>query len=47
MCIRDSIISQLVTLYITPIVYLYMERLQKWVGKTRVASPLPAPATSC
>ena len=36
------IISQIVTLYITPIVYLYMERLQKHFGKIRGTSPDPA-----
>ncbi|MEI8312302.1 MAG: efflux RND transporter permease subunit, partial [Verrucomicrobiota bacterium] len=37
------VVSQLVTLYITPIVYLYMERLQKRLGKKRVTEP---PVTS-
>ncbi len=36
------IISQLVTLYITPIIYLYMERLQAHLGKKR--DPALAPA---
>ena len=40
------IISQLVTLYITPIVYLYMERLQKSFGKKRETLPQPVPAAS-
>ena len=40
------IFSQLVTLYITPIVYLYMERLQKWLGKKRGTSLQPVPAAT-
>jgi len=40
------IISQIVTLYITPIVYLYMERLQKRLGKKRKALPQPVPVAS-
>jgi HAE1 family hydrophobic/amphiphilic exporter-1 len=32
------VISQIVTLYITPIIYLYLERLQQGVSK-RPASP--------
>ena len=39
------IISQLVTLYITPIIYLYLERLQSRLGKKRGPKPeKPAPA---
>jgi HAE1 family hydrophobic/amphiphilic exporter-1 len=38
------VVSQLLTLYITPVVYLYLERLQDWLGRSRRAQPLaPAP----
>ena len=35
--------SQLVTLYLTPVVFIYMEQLQTWV-KSRRAVGAPAPA---
>jgi hydrophobic/amphiphilic exporter-1 (mainly G- bacteria), HAE1 family len=34
------VISQLVTLYITPIIYLYLERLQQWLSRKPAASPM-------
>ncbi len=44
------LVSQFLTLYTTPVIYLYMERLSKWLTKGRKAevisenvSPLPAP----
>jgi hydrophobic/amphiphilic exporter-1 (mainly G- bacteria), HAE1 family len=46
------VISQLVTLYITPIVYLYMERVQQYLGKNRKRparppiNPVPEPAAA-
>jgi multidrug efflux pump len=33
------ILSQLLTLYTTPVVYLYLDRLQQLFGRTRVRSP--------
>ncbi|MGA9341714.1 MAG: efflux RND transporter permease subunit [Rhodanobacteraceae bacterium] len=38
------LLSQLVTLYTTPVIYLYMERFSDWV-ETRRARRVPAPAT--
>ena len=43
------LLSQLLTLYITPVFYLYMERLQTWLSPKQStppvepSSPLPAP----
>src|SRR5437016_3732527 len=37
------VVSQLLTLYITPVLYLYMEQLQSWTrGERRVAEPSPS-----
>jgi multidrug efflux pump subunit AcrB len=33
------IFSQMLTLYTTPVVYLYMDRLQSWFGASRQLSP--------
>jgi multidrug efflux pump len=38
------LISQVLTLYTTPIVYLYMDRLGRWIGSWRKAKVPPAPA---
>jgi HAE1 family hydrophobic/amphiphilic exporter-1 len=38
------LVSQTLTLYITPVVYLLMERMREWVGERRTArAPQPAP----
>ena len=31
------VVSQFLTLYITPVIYLYMERLQGWLSRRRPA----------
>ena len=40
------ILSQLLTLFTTPVVYLYLDRLQTWLRPSRARSPIPAPAHS-
>jgi AcrB/AcrD/AcrF family len=36
-------LSQLLTLYTTPVVYLYLDRLQVWLGRgRRTAEPIAA-----
>ena len=34
------IVSQMLTLYTTPVVYLYMDRLRAWVSGEKVLRPL-------
>jgi lipopolysaccharide export system protein LptC len=38
------IVSQALTLFTTPVVYLYLDRLQTWIQRTRARSVSPAPA---
>jgi multidrug efflux pump len=38
------IVSQMLTLFTTPVVYLYLDRLQTWITRTRAHSVSPAPA---
>jgi len=38
------IVSQLLTLYTTPVVYLYLDRFRLWCGRMRAGGPgRPAP----
>jgi len=39
------LLSQVLTLYITPVIYLYFERLQQWIAEHRKSGPKPALAT--
>jgi multidrug efflux pump subunit AcrB len=38
------ILSQMLTLFTTPVVYIYMDRLQSWIrgARSHAASPVPA-----
>jgi len=38
-------VSQFLTLYITPVIYLYLERLQEWLRKDRSAARDAVPQT--
>jgi Cu/Ag efflux pump CusA len=42
------ILSQMLTLFTTPVVYIYMDRLQSWLRRTfsHAAEPVPAAALS-
>jgi multidrug efflux pump len=37
------ILSQMLTLFTTPVVYIYMDRLQSWIQGRRAPRPVPAP----
>jgi len=36
------LLSQMLTLYATPVVYVYLERFQEWLGRSRVPAPAGA-----
>jgi HAE1 family hydrophobic/amphiphilic exporter-1 len=37
------LVSQTLTLYVTPVFYIYMEKLQEWLAKRKVATTEPTP----
>ena len=39
-------VSQVVTLYLTPVVYLYFERMQEWLKRGKGEAPESEPATA-
>ena len=39
------ILSQLLTLFTTPVVYLYLDRLQTWIQRSGASQPAPAHST--
>jgi multidrug efflux pump subunit AcrB len=34
------VVSQFLTLYITPVIYLYLERVQEWLGRKQAVEPM-------
>ncbi|MBI2960636.1 MAG: efflux RND transporter permease subunit [Betaproteobacteria bacterium] len=40
--IGGLVVSQFLTLYITPVIYVYFDRLQAWTRRARVVTPSPA-----
>ena len=44
--IGGLVVSQMLTLFTTPIVYIYMDRLQSWLQGVRKHGHAPAPATA-
>ena len=45
LCVVGGLVfAQFVTLYLTPVVYTYMDGFLKWRGKSKVKSAVPAPA---
>ena len=40
------LVSQFLTLYITPVYYVYIEQARKWMIRKRVNRPVPEPVTS-
>ncbi|MEI6180967.1 MAG: hypothetical protein WCP31_09435 [Chloroflexales bacterium] len=44
--IGGLLVSQFLTLYLTPVIYIYFERLQVWLGGRKSAHATPAPQLS-
>jgi multidrug efflux pump subunit AcrB len=44
--IGGLVVSQMLTLFTTPIVYIYMDRLQSWLQGVRKHGHAPAPAAA-
>jgi multidrug efflux pump len=40
------IVSQLLTIFTTPVIYVYLDRVQAWIERTRRHAPAPAPASA-
>ena len=38
-CSGALVVSQLLTLYITPVIYLYLESFQRWLRKPKQGAP--------
>jgi multidrug efflux pump len=40
------IVSQLLTVFTTPVVYVYLDRFQSWIQRARHRAHVPAPASA-
>jgi multidrug efflux pump len=40
------IVSQLLTVFTTPVIYVYLDRVQSWIERLRRHAPAPAPASA-
>jgi multidrug efflux pump len=40
------IVSQMLTIFTTPVIYVYLDRLQSWLQRVRGHAPVPSPASA-
>jgi multidrug efflux pump subunit AcrB len=40
------IVSQMLTIFTTPVIYVYLDRLQSWLQRARGHAPVPSPASA-
>ena len=46
MCIRDRLVSQVLTLYITPVVYFYLDGVDSWLKGAQQPATAPKAASA-